>query len=267
MGFIQIYAIFAFPGSSVIINLFDNYLIDSFFNPTGSVLFLEAEPSYIAYFLIFLLFFFDYKGKSIWLFFSISTISIRTIIVGLLIYIKKNPIILSLLLIIPTIFFINKYEVSNLFISRIKNISKVETMDPSTYIRYVKNDIAFKIINDNFLIGVGPGQYSTYYTGKYLNKFETRGIRELESARQNKSKTEDPYSLILGLGAELGLIGLFCFFYGLYKIFRNTNKKYYLLLIILILLWDYPYGKPYMWILLGYLFAEGDFKINKKIAL
>ena len=140
-------------------------------------------------------------------------------------------------------------------------------MDPSTYIRYVKNDIAFKIINDNFLIGVGPGQYSTYYTGKYLNKFETRGIRELESARQNKSKTEDPYSLILGLGAELGLIGLICFFYGLYKIFIKTNKKYYFLLIILIFFWDYPYGKPYMWILLGYLFAEAQFMKNNKLIL
>tara|TARA_Y100000590_G_C15591128_1_gene966113 strand:- start:167 stop:1237 length:1071 start_codon:yes stop_codon:yes gene_type:complete len=262
LGFIQVYAILGFPGSQSIVFLLDNYLIDSFANPANHLLFLEAEPSYIAYFIIFLVFFYDYKkGKILWLFFSLVSLSVRSTIISLLLFIKRHPITFSICAVIPLIFLLNKYQISYVVVNRLKNMSSSETMDPSTYIRYVKNVAAYKILKDNFIIGVGPGQYSTYYTGVYLDDYDTRGIVELENARISKSKIEDPYSFILGFGSELGLIGLSFLFYGLFVIFRNTNKKYFLMLVVLILAWDYPYGKPFLWIILGYLFEEGRAEI------
>lgn len=263
IGFSQLYAIAGLPGNYLLITLYDNFLIDSFANPENFVLFFEAEPSYVAYFIIFLIFFNDKRrGKALWVFFSFFTLSVRTTIISLLIFIKKRPLTLSLIFLLPTILAINFYNLSYPVLDRLKNISSPETMDPSSYIRYVKNASAAKIIFNNKLLGVGPGQYSMHYSNIYLNDYDTRNIKELEAVKLSKSPSEDPYSFLLGLGAEIGLIGLLFFLAGLFFIFLKTSNKYFFLILLLLLFFDYPFGKPFVWIILGYMYEEGQISRN-----
>ena len=171
-------------------------------------------------------------------------------------YIKNHPFIYGFIIIASLSFFLSKTQLSYSVYDRTKALITFQTVDPSIYIRLVKNKIKIQMIKDNPIFGVGPGQYSTYYTGKYLIEYNTRGQKELESALLEKSKSVDPYSFILGLAAELGLIGLIAFTLAYYYLFKHSKRKYLLLLILLILFWGYPFGKPYIWILLGYIYQE-----------
>ena len=256
VGIVQIYSILKLPFSNLFIYFFDNHLIKSFASVSDRVLFFEAEPSYVAFLIIFLMVIFEHKNNFLWLFFSILTFSIRTTIISLMYYIKNHPFIYGFIIIASLSFFLSKTQLSYSVYYRTKALITFQTVDPSSYIRLVKNKIKIQMIKDNPIFGVGPGQYSTYYTGKYLIEYNTRGQKELESALLEKSKSEDPYSFILGLAAELGLIGLIAFTLAYYYLFKHSKRKYLLLLILLILFWGYPFGKPYIWILLGYIYQE-----------
>ena len=257
IGVLQIYLKFNLPLSSIIINIFDNYLIYSFASVANHILFFEAEPSYVAFMIIFLMVFFERKNSFIWVFFSVLTISVRTTVVSILYYIKKNFYFFlsffTLLIFILSPKIIESYRVS----SRIKSIITIQSnVDPSTYIRLVNNKIALEIILDYPLFGVGPGQYSTYFSHKYLKNYDTRNIPELKQSLDFKTKIADPYSLILGLISELGILIFIWIFLSFAYLFFYSKRKYLVGVFLLILLWGYPFGKPYIWILFGYVFEE-----------
>ena len=65
-------------------------------------------------------------------------------------------------------------------------------MDPSSYIIYVKNASAARIIFNNKLQSLAWSVYM-HYSNIYLNDYDTRNIRELETVKLNKP-AEDPYS-------------------------------------------------------------------------
>jgi hypothetical protein len=264
VGIIQIYSMLRFPFSNLVTNLFDNYLIKSFASVGNYILFFEAEPSYVAFMIIFLMVIFEHRNKSLWVLFAILTFSLRTTIISVMYYIKKRPFIYGFIIIAFLTVGLSKFQISYSVYSRTVALITFQTLDPSSYIRIVKNKAAVQIINDNPIFGVGPGQFSTYYTSKYISNYDTRGFGELESALVTKDKTIDPYSFILGLVAELGLFGLIGFTLPFYYLFKHSNRKYLLLLILFILFWGYPFGKPYIWILLGYIYQEYQLlKINK----
>ena len=106
------------------------------------------------------------------------------------------------------------------------------------------------------------GSVQGEFANIYLNDYDTRNIKELEAVKLSKSPSEDPYSFLLGLGAEIGLIGLLFFLAGLFFIFLKTSNKYFFLILLLLLFFDYPFGKPFVWIILGYMYEEGQISRN-----
>ena len=156
--------------------------------------------------------------------------------------------------------FLLKTQVSYPVYSRVKALVTFQKLDPSIYIRVVNNKIGFQMINDYPIFGVGPGQYSTYYSGKYLSNYETRGISELQSGLDNKTKTADPYSLIIGIISELGLFSLLWILISFMYLYYKSHRKYLVALLFLILMWGYPFGKPYIWIILGFIYEENKIR-------
>jgi hypothetical protein len=152
-----------------------------------------------------------------------------------------------------------KTQVSYPVYSRLKALITFQKLDPSTYIRVVNNKIGLQMINDYPIFGVGPGQYSTYYSGKYLSNYDTRGIKELQGVLDNKTKTADPYSLFIGVISELGLFSLLWILISFMYLYYNSHRKYLVALLFLILMWGYPFGKPYIWIVLGFIYEENKF--------
>jgi hypothetical protein len=260
IGVIQIYALFNFPFSSIIINLFENHLIDSFSSVGDKILFFEAEPSYVAFLIIFLMVFYERKNTFIWLVFSFLTISVRTTMVSFLYYIKNRPVTYSLIMLIVVSVFLTKTEVSYSVFTRLKALTTFQQLDPATYIRVVNNKIGLQIINDYPIFGVGPGQYSTYYSGKYLSNYDTRGIRELKNVLKSETKTADPYSLFIGIISELGLFSFLWILISFMYLYYKSHRKYLVALLFLILMWGYPFGKPYIWIILGFIYEENKIR-------
>tara|TARA_Y100000590_G_scaffold346139_1_gene396259 strand:- start:21193 stop:22365 length:1173 start_codon:yes stop_codon:yes gene_type:complete len=263
IGIIQVYYFFGLPYSENIGLIFSNYLIESFASGGKQLLFLEAEPSYVAYFIIFIMVFYENKRKYPWLFLSFFTLSIRSTFVSVAYYLKRKPVLYGFSILLMCYYLFTTFNISSYTVyTRAKNIITFQTLDPSSYIRVVKNQIALDIVKDYPILGVGPGQYSNYYTSNYLNNYDTRMIEELEGALKRKSKTEDPYSFLLGMFSEIGILGLGWFLFGFYFLLKNSNRKYLFLIIFIILMWDYPYGKPFIWLLFGYIFQENF--INQK---
>jgi len=258
IGFIQIYALFALPFSGHIISFFDNYLIDSYATISNRLLFFEAEPSYVAFCVIFLMVMFERKSNFFWMFFSLFTLSVRTTLISIIYYLKKHVIIYSLIIISSLTFILSTNQISYLVFDRVKAILTFQQLDPSTYIRVVNNKIALQIIRDYPIFGVGPGQYSVYFSHKYLINYDTRGINELNNAMEEKTKISDPYSFLIGMVAELGIFVLIWIIINASILFYKTKRKFLLGVLVMILLWGYPYGKPYIWILLGYIYQEFD---------
>ena len=67
--------------------------------------------------------------------------------------------------------------------------------------------------------------FKAYQEFKKYKKELQKSLSELESDLVRKSKTTDPYSYILGLGAELGLFGLIGFTLSFYYLFKHSNRK------------------------------------------
>lgn len=262
IGLIQVYSFFDLPFSNIFNNIFNNYLISSFGTVGSMILFFEAEPSYVAYLIIFLMVFYEKKNTFIWVAFSIMTISVRTTMISFLYYIKKRPLRYGFMIITALSIVMSITQVNYSVFSRLKAIATFQTLDPSTYIRFVNNSIGLQIINDYPIFGVGPGQYSTYYSGKYLLKYDTREIHELQSGLDEKTKTADPYSFFLGIISELGIFSLLWILISFIFLFYNSHRKYLIVILFLILMWGYPFGKPYIWIILGYIYGEIKFNNN-----
>jgi len=199
---------------------------------------------------------YEQKNMRLFVFFSILTLSVRTTLISIIYYIRKRPIFYSLIISVPLIIAASRLDFSYSVYYRVKALLTFQQLDPSTYIRIVNNRIAFDMIKDYPLLGVGPGQYSSYYTGKYLVDYDTRGISELENVLLQKTKNADPYSFVLGIASELGIAGLIWLTLTWAFFFSKSNRKYLLAVLLLILLWGYPYGKPYIWILFGYIYQE-----------
>ena len=256
IGIIQVYSIFKFPLSNYIINIFDDHLIDSFASVSSRILFFEAEPSYVAFLIIFLMVFYEKKNTFVFLVFSIFTISLRTTMVSFLYYIKKRPITYSLIMFVIVSVLLTKTQVSYSVFTRLKAFTTFQELDPATYVRIVNNKIGLQMISDYPIFGVGPGQYSTYYSSKYLSDYDTRGINELERGLKIKTKTADPYSLFLGVISELGFLSFLWILISFIYLYYNSQRKYLIALLFLILMWGYPFGKPYIWIILGFIYEE-----------
>ena len=200
--------------------------------------------------------FYEKKNTFVFLVFSIFTISLRTTMVSFLYYIKKRPITYSLIMFVIVSVLLTKTQVSYSVFTRLKAFTTFQELDPATYVRIVNNKIGLQMISDYPIFGVGPGQYSTYYSSKYLSDYDTRGINELERGLKIKTKTADPYSLFLGVISELGFLSFLWILISFIYLYYNSQRKYLIALLFLILMWGYPFGKPYIWIILGFIYEE-----------
>jgi putative inorganic carbon (hco3(-)) transporter len=76
-----------------------------------------------------------------------------------------------------------------------------QTPDSSVVMRYELDVAAWRVFLDHPILGVGPGQFATYYSMKYVNRL---GLHELTKGYQ-------AHNLYLQALAETGLIGLASF--------------------------------------------------------
>ncbi len=127
----------------------------------------------------------------------------------------------------------------------IKTVAKLEVYE-DTYVNIPQNDYKF------FLIGNGIGRYSSRAaltcTGKYVNfynKFFEPSISEYTNdyilnryikynLQQGQGTLYSPFSTIISLQGEFGIIGLLLFLIIIWKLFRNSkmNSKIFILFFL-----------------------------------
>jgi hypothetical protein len=76
-----------------------------------------------------------------------------------------------------------------------------QTPDGSVILRYELDVAAWQVFLNHPILGVGPGQFSTYYSVNYVNRI---GLQQLKKGYQ-------AHNLYFQALAETGLIGLACF--------------------------------------------------------
>jgi hypothetical protein len=76
-----------------------------------------------------------------------------------------------------------------------------QTPDSSVVLRYELDVAAWQVFLDHPILGVGPGQFSTYYSLNYVNRI---GLQKLTKGYQ-------AHNLYFQALAETGLVGLACF--------------------------------------------------------
>lgn len=147
-----------------------------------------------------------------------------SIIVFKYVYKKLILILPSILLIVMFVIMIDiTFMNQNISNSLFNKMNQVTTKSGEFTVRGNLSKVAFKMGNDNFLLGVGRGNYQ-------LNSpeyFEEMGLDSNSWDYKNKI----PHNTILGIYAELGLVGLilygFVFIYLLYLIIKNIQYKDY----------------------------------------
>lgn len=107
-------------------------------------------------------------------------------------------------------------------------------------------------------LGLGIGQYGLYWKEIYLRHIDYKAFDifgEVTNAL-NSSEYMRPWSVVLGIGADLGLIGMLLFFAFLIQIFRLARTPHERALIItsfFALLSAYPIVTPHVWLALALL--------------
>lgn len=111
------------------------------------------------------------------------------------------------------LFSINTYLFYPLLSKRGAILTKNSISHPSNLARVYYNKIAFKMIQKHPLLGVGYDQF-TQHVKKIISPKET-----------NLSYLGTVHNIYLLIGAEIGLVGLFCFLSAIYLIFQKAKKN------------------------------------------
>lgn len=136
-----------------------------------------------------------------------------------LIIIVPSILLIVMFVMMMDIAFMNQNTSNSLF----HKLNQVTTKSGEFTVRGNLSKVAFQMGNDHFLLGVGRGNYQ-------LNSpeyFKELGL----DANSWDYKDKIPHNTILGIYAELGLVGLvlygFVFIYLLYLIIKNIQYKDY----------------------------------------
>lgn len=221
---------------------------------------LFSEPSFLASFLVFLLFIFKQYFKSnteqiiiySWLA-VIVTLSHSVYVVvafALIVYFsflfsKHKPLfksvlsLFAILLIILFVYIVIGHRLSN------------GLDDPSFSIRYTHMySMVFGFI-ESYGFGTGTGSFSNYFHNFLIHYPEFAWTDELGEFLLNDNLKAYPYSMALSFLLENGVAGFMAFVYLFFKNFRDLRFKEYYLTLFILSFSAIPWGMPYPWVLLG----------------
>ncbi len=291
--FIQIPAVCGFQ-NFVIINKFSRSLVTYFYKDIGRLSWFASEPSFAAFQIVSVMsiLILDKLSllRTIYLIILIISLFFTKSIFGLILlfpfiflfiyslFYKKKFAELIMLIIISMLFLMafGKCFLNTSLVYRVKYI----THDASTIQRFILLKSTFTAGIKTYGIGVGIGEYQHRWRD-FINKnssllaYSTPALRK----KLNYTITGDykPYSVIGGLWAEMGLVGLSVIFMPFFYIIKRLSilKKYgklqrikllvSLSIVFITFLGAYPVSMPNMWYLMGILVLETDFRYRKPL--
>jgi hypothetical protein len=142
------------------------------------------------------------------------------------------------------------------------NSGRLDNMRLSFIIRgaYILN-LIYTIIETKGL-GVGIGQYGLYWKDTYLRHIDYKSFDrygEVEAALRSSIYMK-PWSVIFGIGADLGIIGMaifFIFFYQLFQCCKSTHNRAVVLTGLIALVGAYPIVTPHVWLAFALMGGHG----------
>ncbi len=147
-------------------------------------------------------------------------------------------------------------------IQRAMQIARINDMVTSMTIRfsYVLN-LIYALIETRG-VGLGMGQYGMYWKEIYLRHIDYRAFDKFgEIAKALASPTYmRPWSVIFGIGADLGIVGLVLFSLFIYQVFRlcrDPRAKAVVVASLVAFVGAYPIVTPHIWLALGLVGVYG----------
>ncbi|MBN2145768.1 MAG: hypothetical protein JW726_00210 [Anaerolineales bacterium] len=114
-------------------------------------------------------------------------------------------------------------------------------------------------------LGLGIGQYGMFWKDIYLRHIDYKAIdvRGEITAKLNSSEYMRPWSVLLGLGTDLGLIGMaifLVFYYQILRCFQSNHARAVGAASFVALLGAYPIVTPHIWLALAVLAGQVEEK-------
>lgn len=115
---------------------------------------------------------------------------------------------------------------------------------------------------DTRLVGLGIGQYGVFWKEIFLRHFDPMVVDETgEISRALVSEEYGrPWSVIFGIGVDLGILGLallLVFFYKVWRSIHSPHSRGIFFASLFALLGAYPIVTPHVWLALALLAASG----------
>jgi hypothetical protein len=149
-----------------------------------------------------------------------------------------------------------QYWLDNLVFS-VFSLARMRNMTISFQIRYHYILNLVYAIWDTRGLGLGIGQYGTFWKEIYLRHIDYRQFDptgEMAKALSIPGDYMKPWSVILGIGVDLGLVGLALlvgFFWQVYKTLREPRHKALFFACLAALAGAYPIVTPHVWLALA----------------
>ena len=143
------------------------------------------------------------------------------------------------------------------------SIERLKTMNISFQIRFHYLLNLVYAIGDSHGLGLGIGQYGYFWKDIYLRhidyqKFDLRG--EVNRALTVPGDYMKPWSVILGVGVDLGVAGLallIAFFYQVYRQLAEPRYRAMFFACLVGLAGAYPIVTPHLWLALAFMAGLG----------
>jgi len=127
---------------------------------------------------------------------------------------------------------------------------------------YVENQ--FHVLIDTFGLGLGLGQYGEFWVPYYLKyidytSFDVYG--EVSHALAGNAGYMKPWSVILGFGVDLGVVGISIIALFLYRVFKSCvggHEKAIMLAGVVMITNSYPIVTPHVWVVFAMILAGRD---------
>ena len=143
-------------------------------------------------------------------------------------------------------------------LSDILRIDRIYAFGVSSSIRgsYFRN-LLYTILETHGL-GLGIGQYGQFWKGIYLRHFNYQAFDPFGEITRTLASPEygRPWSVIFGIGVDLGIIGmlvLFGFFYQVWRFIQLPHCRAIFIASIIALMGAYPIVTPHVWLALALL--------------
>jgi len=152
------------------------------------------------------------------------------------------------------------------------SVYRLKRMSISFQIRYHYLINLVYALQETHGVGLGIGQYGYFWKAIYLRhidytQFDPTG--EMAQALSTTGSYMKPWSAILGIGVDLGIIGLALlvgFFWQVYRALAGPRHRALFFACLVGLAWAYPIITPHIWLALALMAGLGLEQKQKKVA-